>query len=104
MKISKLIKAFEQCLEAYETYTSKSQFLCIQSHKHNKTKINISSVFKQDGYYRNFCKLGYLIPENKSIINFFYSPVYEIIEFKIQFLKKEITSLKKLQKKGYTHV
>lgn len=103
MKIDELISVFERLLPIYEkAYKSK-----YPPQKMDKLGIDLGLCFAalrimnvdiyqtMDEYYSNCMKSTSLFP---------YPKDYKGLKTRIDFMKSEIKSLKRLQKRGYTHV
>jgi len=102
MKITKLIEVFEKLLPIYKgckinKYGLPNDIRLVYGLCHaskNITGVDISGAMK--GYYRNLLNYGaYLFP-----------PAYYGTDMKmrIDFMESEIKDLKRLLKKGYTHI
>lgn len=110
MEIEKLIEAFQLAIPTYQKAVdekwdwykiSKNDMergLCLYMQKYNKYNKSIKYVFAE--YYINYLnKYSYLFP----IYIRKYS-ISESIKPRLDFMKREVKDLKKLMKKGYTHV
>lgn len=109
MKIEKLIDVFEKLLPIYErAYKEEWSYIqlmknyldwgiCLASYKILKSNdvSNLTDTICR-GYYKNF------VDENGNLFDFPRS--YKDLLIRIDFMKSEIKSLKRLQKKGFTHV
>jgi len=113
MKIKDLIKVFEQLLPIYKKackcnwdydklYSKELHFgLCNSSYELLNVQI-ISVMSEKNGYYKNFLggtnwmgEFVYLFPKPKT---------GKDLKSRIDFMEAEIKDLKRLLKKGYTHV
>lgn len=114
MKITELIKVFEKLLPIYrEAYNNNASFL----HLYHKNiafglcfasdwvlDINIGIVFRQkDGYYKNFLTVESYCGSGNNLL-FHYPKKCKDLKSRIDFMESEIKDLKRLIKKGYTHV
>lgn len=99
MEITKLISVFERLLPLYkEALELKSLWdtdfwagICMAS-EDQINEYGIRSLFGERGYYRNLTGSdGYLFPCGD-------------LQSRIHFMESEIKDLKRLIKKGYTHV
>ena len=101
MKIQIVIDTFKNVLKDYEL-AHKNKFYIVTficNHAFYKYNVQLQSLFSKTGYYKNYVDHSALeIPFNVLISNKL------TLKWKISFLKKEIKSLKSLQKKGYTHI
>lgn len=105
MKIEKLISVYERLLPIYrEAYKSKSlsgivdSGLCfaVLATIGSEAFYEFGTVMQGDGYYKKLInRNGYLFPKPKT---------YKGLKPRIDFMESEIKSLKRLIKKGYTHV
>ena len=109
MKIKELIKIYEKLIPYYEE-TVKTKMVCYALDFGICYAIyNIINV-KEYQKYRNLCEEGYYknIVRKNSLYFFLTYANNKSIKFSIiprlEFMKKEITSLNKLLKKGYTDV
>lgn len=106
MKIKKLIWVFEQLIPVYQkAVDEKWNFdrlckedldigICWASYKRLKEGIYIHI----ERYYEKYTKGGYLFKE--PLRNNYKKPIRQ----RLDFMKSEIPQLKKLIKKGYTHI
>lgn len=107
MKITKLISVYEKLIpkykQMYRDYDKYEQLnvwfcggLCLSSII--ECGIKLGYVFREDGYYGKIIdnETGYLFPPN------FMGKRY--IKNRLNFMESEIIDLKRLMKKGYTHV
>jgi len=102
MEIELVIDTFKNVLNDYKlAYKGNlyitSIFIC--SHVFYKYGVEIESLFSKTGYYKNYIdhtalKMPFYVYKSNKLT----------LKWKISFLKKEIKSLSKLQKKGYTHI
>lgn len=100
MKIEKLIEIFQLCLPHYKEAVNKKfkrdqlrlRFLDRGLCKFSYQQLDESLTNVMFSYYDNYIKSsGYMFKPGNVVL-------------RLEFLKKEITSLKKLQKQGYTDV
>ena len=95
MKITDVIKEFKNILLVFKNEHC-STFICC-----NTNNYEVKELFKEYGYYKNYM--------NGIVLYTPYSYAVEdidklIIKYKINFIKKEIISLNKLLKTGYTDI
>jgi len=112
MKIKDLIKVFEQLLPIYKKAYKEDWVNSILLNKHlnfgictaadENLGINIFDVMSvRTGYYKNYIK-----------VDFYRSPCFlfplpktgKDLKSRIDFMESEIVDLKRLLKKGFTHV
>lgn len=108
MEIKKLIKVYENLLPIYKAQKTRPDVMSllglgmcsVVSVTHGYREYDqFSALFYDKGYYRN-------LNENDSYL---FKPAYQCkgltgIKKRIDFMESEIKDLKRLQKKGYTHV
>lgn len=103
--IKQLIKDFENLLKVYqEAYDSKANNLFLLGIHHGLCFANIRHGGKIDFYITIFRVYGYYSELLDGFELFPYPKNYKQLLPRINFLKSEIIDLKKLLKKGYTHV
>ncbi len=103
MKITELIKIFEQLLPVYKKglviYNQNFNLgLCSAYLKEfNSLALYDSDIFDDNGYYKNYMK---------HYKNNWYENLFEEGEIKprIDFMKQQIIELNNLLKQGYTHI
>lgn len=101
MKITELISIFKKLLPLYkEAYNDNWSWTQLYEHNLNcgiclASRYALLEIFI-DGYYRNLV--------NRDNKLFRYPNKGKDLKSRIDFMEYEIKSLKKLQKKGYTHI
>ena len=109
MKITRLIEIFEQLLPIYEKGYNKKYcavkmsnnyldfgICCASLYNGITDRFELRYLFDNNGYYG-------LITNSKGFL-FPLPDNYKDLKHRIDFMKSEIKSLKKLLKQGYTHV
>lgn len=108
MNVRRLISVFEQLLpiykEAFDNNFDEHELsdrllncgLCLASAKYTGISLYSSSIFTSKGYYKHYMKDGYSL--------FKYPSKGKDLKNRIDFMESEIKSLKRLQKRGFTHV
>lgn len=115
MEISKLIEIFNECIPTYQKAVDENwgynklvsknmeRGLCLFVLVNNFG--DIYSIFDEnvDGHYHNLLNDGgsYLFPTSRHLV---VDYIEKCILPRLNFLKEQVIELKKLQKKGYTHV